>query len=201
MLGRLPQNIRVMIYDVSMPAAQNFDFSVAWPPLKTHPNPPSQTRHIKPKFNYQHYNQLGFPIPKMAHVCREMRQYAMPHYRLLWFRYTRTLIAPKQEIDQLAFWNKPPLFSGFGFFNPSKDQIRIYVMYKYTVHLLKSATIQWNDPFQEPTWSFNDSTWVKRYNPSHETLRDPGSPPYDYYTIKENGVWKDCGQRDPPVLV
>ncbi|KAI0545466.1 hypothetical protein F4679DRAFT_561047 [Xylaria curta] len=112
-LERLPPEIRFMIYDILMPRKIHC-FGLAGRP------------------------DLSFP--RTAHVCREMRQYAMQKYRLIqWI----------QEIDG------KDRVGGFGVFNPERDSIRIY-------DYLVDATVQWDDAFQTPK-STHISSRTKRY--------------------------------------
>ncbi|KAI0545465.1 hypothetical protein F4679DRAFT_599431 [Xylaria curta] len=112
-LERLPPEIRFMIYDLLMPPRENhFDCSKI-------------------------YNKVPvFGFPTIAHVCREMRQYAMQKYRFV--RIMAFVKGYRWEKDR------------FGVFDPAQDSITIDLPNCWSIEWLQDATIQWNDPFQRP---------------------------------------------------
>ncbi|KAI1734569.1 hypothetical protein F4680DRAFT_453845 [Xylaria scruposa] len=126
-LGRLPPEIRFMIYDILMPPR-----------------------------NYRYYgNGRLMPaasFPKIAHVCREMRQYASQRYRFI------------QSIRKLSRGGD---IRGFGVFDPKRDSIfileRAYERAYDRIVWIQNATVQWDDAFQEPTVT-NISSRTKRYS-------------------------------------
>ncbi|KAI0545464.1 hypothetical protein F4679DRAFT_561044 [Xylaria curta] len=128
-LRRLPPEIRLIIYDFLMPAMWTAVGLLR--PLNT-----------LSKDLFGHITRQTFTIPKIAHVCREMRQYAMRKYQFIWLRYT---VTPEPRI-----WTPLPEQSRFGVFDTSKDLIEIFGRSLQSTQFLISPTIQWSDPFQEP---------------------------------------------------
>ncbi len=199
-LGRLPPEIRFIIYNYMMPANSNdFDFcctSASFESLGPH--------------------RPLFAVPEIAHVCREMRQYAMSRYQFIWYNCTTRVEAAQLEIGPILNW-RPDEFiaetsqtriwnevrgsetSSFGFFDPKKDSLEIHLRFVRAVQLVKDATLEWDDAFQAPTLT-NVSTRVKRYSPKE-------TDNVFIFTPKESGMWQRFWRgawvknRKPPVLV
>ncbi|KAI0836966.1 hypothetical protein F5Y06DRAFT_305022 [Hypoxylon sp. FL0890] len=133
-LERLPQEIRDMIYDlVSPPRSSYFDFTqqqVYWP----------QEFPLTPEFS----------VPVLAYVCREMRQYAMWRYQLVWWSSKRVVSKIHQRGGPVH--REETTRSGLGVFRPDKDVIEIHIKtVDSNVELGERAIVNWNDPTQAPT--------------------------------------------------
>ncbi|KAI0556268.1 hypothetical protein F4679DRAFT_25950 [Xylaria curta] len=201
-LGRLPPEIRFMIYDHMVPANwNNFDLN----------GTSARKRSLD-------LHRPFFAVPSIAHVCQDMRQYAMSKYQFIWWNCT-PLIESEQlktspgfilngisdeltgEISVTRIWNEVPKskLSRFGFFDPKKDSLEIHLRSVRVVQLVKNATVEWDDAFQEPKLT-NVSTRVKRYSQKEA---------YNafVFTPKESGMWQSLWKgawvknRKPPVLV
>ncbi|KAI3343837.1 hypothetical protein F4824DRAFT_441418 [Ustulina deusta] len=107
-----------------------------------------------------------FAVPKIAHVCREMRQCAMQKYKFIGFRHPVTTInaEPVQDIAESAIWTDLPGESRIGFFDSAKDSIQIHLTSLHAVHLIQNAAVQCSDPFRAPTSTGNISTRKKKKN-------------------------------------
>ncbi|KAI8948405.1 hypothetical protein F4801DRAFT_604468 [Xylaria longipes] len=168
----LPE-IRIMIYDYMMPANSNhFDLC----------GTSERSRSLGPHRKF-------FAVPEIAHVCRDMRQYAMRRYRSIWYNYSlETSKTPRSE-----------LFS-FGFFDSKKDSLEIHLRSVRAVQLVEDATLEWDNAFQAPTLTNVLSTRVKRYS-----LKETDK--FFVFTLKESGMWQSFWEgpwvknRKPSVLV
>ncbi|KAI6083808.1 hypothetical protein F4821DRAFT_243998 [Hypoxylon rubiginosum] len=136
-LTRFPPEIRCMIYDlVCHPRSTDFDFTgqqvVYWPqefPLTA-----------------------DFSVPALAHVCREMRQYAMGRYQLVWWsaKSVVTKVVGKRG-KPITQHREETTKSGFGVFQPDRDVIEIRIeTVGSDVELGEHAVVHWNDPTQAP---------------------------------------------------
>ncbi|KAI3330898.1 hypothetical protein F4824DRAFT_302937 [Ustulina deusta] len=180
-LKRLPLEVRYMIYDLVFPPTTSyFDFSetaVYWP-------------HESPLLS------VYFAVPKLAHVCREMRQYAMPKYQLVWWT-SRSVIPTVNRKSKAKSEYQETTKSGFGVFQPDKDVIKIYTRDIVEVELAQRATVEWDDPTKPPILK-ELSTRQVRYPPLPTF---PSSVCTSYTFIpKELGLWertwtKDCHNK------
>ncbi|KAI1126727.1 hypothetical protein F5Y10DRAFT_293402 [Nemania abortiva] len=185
MLGRLPPEVRFMIYDFAMPDSNNCYIRGAAHDYLTRrqcsgwPNRPP----------------LYFPAPEISRVCREMRQYAMRKYRFVWWSYNFLYYDFQGDITEARIWTEPPGLSGFGFFDFKKDSIKHGPVSVLAVQLVEDATVEWKDPFEAPTVAIK-STRVKRYGIPKE--------PIIFFTPKESGLWQSLsenGEWKPATLV
>ncbi|KAI1352063.1 hypothetical protein F5Y01DRAFT_304365 [Xylaria sp. FL0043] len=141
-IGCLPPEIRFIIYDYLMPAKSYFiDYLGTSPPFWV----PRVPRTL-------------FAIPKIAHVCRDMRLYAMSKYQFACYGY-RTLkrgallSEPSGEsIRRTWNWNVVPMSEGskLGVFNPKEDLLEIHLRSIRELQVAEDATFEWGDAFQEP---------------------------------------------------
>ncbi|KAI1123249.1 hypothetical protein F5Y10DRAFT_286312 [Nemania abortiva] len=179
-LGRLPPELRFMIYDYVMPANSNhFDYSGTsarcWLPTP----------------------RRKFAVPEIAHVCRDMRQYAMSKYQFVWYSYTseakgakpvrihsfmpkRPLTRNEEEIRALRRPHRSEF--GFGFFDPKKDSVEIHLSQVEAVEVVYDSTLEWDNPLQEPTL-MDVSTRVRWYpSKEMETKR--------VFSLKGTEIWQ-----------
>ncbi|KAI0186559.1 hypothetical protein EV127DRAFT_438452 [Xylaria flabelliformis] len=198
-LGRLPPEIRFVIYDYMMPANEN--------------------RFYLQGTSGRWWSPCLFAVPNnIAHVCRDMRQYAMSKYQFIWYKHTTLIVAerlktvpgfipnvlsdePAGEICMTRYREKIHKVerSRFGFFDPKKDSIEIHLSSVRAVQLVEAATVEWDNAFQEPALT-NLSTRVKQYSPKEANK-------IFVFTPKESGVWQRfwaaewVKNQEPPVLV
>ncbi|KAJ2993005.1 hypothetical protein NUW58_g1979 [Xylaria curta] len=153
-LGRLPSELRLMIYDFMMPA---------------------QTRVFS-----TNKKKLGpnFAVPKIAHVCREMRWYARQKYRLIRFDYT-PVKSWRVSMGSLE-WIGDPSEVMFGFFDPGRDSIKIPLYRISEVRFVEDATVEWDNALQAPTFA-SGVTQVKQYNPSCKKI---------IFMLETSGLWE-----------
>ncbi|KAI1734570.1 hypothetical protein F4680DRAFT_470829 [Xylaria scruposa] len=144
-LGRLPPELRFIIYDLVMPAEHN---DITFPGI--------------------HFGELFFKFPKIAHVCRDMREYAMRKYRFIWYNIS---------VGESIFGE------GFGVFDPAKDSIMIHLESVLSVHLIENGTVQWNNPFKTPKLTGIVSSRDKEY--PNEGLKS-----VDFYIGTECEIWQ-----------
>lgn len=143
-----------------------------------------------------------FAVPKIAHVCREMRQCAMQKYKFIGFRHPVTTInaEPVQDIAESAIWTDLPGESRIGFFDSAKDSIQIHLTSLHAVHLIQNAAVQCSDPFRAPTSTGNISTRKKKYS------ENAGKKLF-IFIRKDCGIWQSywqpawIGNRERPTLV
>ncbi|KAI0162184.1 hypothetical protein GGR57DRAFT_313799 [Xylariaceae sp. FL1272] len=161
-LACLPAELRLMIYDLTMPPRHiNFDMlDLSW-------SPPSGPLTLPPG------NFFEFPI--IAHTCKEMRQYAMRKYRFVWYRY--------QPIKYTAFpyATIPPIPQIYGVraFNPRADTIAMHLYRAAWVKTSKSTIIKWDDPFHCP--------WAKKVRKSGRRIIYGTGPHLLSFTVDESG--------------
>ncbi|KAI2463600.1 hypothetical protein F4781DRAFT_416046 [Annulohypoxylon bovei var. microspora] len=194
MFGRLPQNIRHMIYDlVCHPRFTNFDFTqqqVFWPqelPLVA-----------------------DFSVPALAHVCREMRRYAMCRYQLVWWSSKRVVSKINRSIEPSSMHQEETTRSGFGVFQPDEDVIEIHMeTIDSDVELGEHATVEWNDLTQAPILTELSTRQVSY--PLPELFFSPLSRTFEledtFLTLipKQSAMWektwkKDCRNKFQPTL-
>ncbi|KAI0182635.1 hypothetical protein EV127DRAFT_449129 [Xylaria flabelliformis] len=167
-LGRLPPEIRFMIYDLIMPPTRTI-FDLTRPLDYLSKNLSSDT-------------QRPFAVPKIAHICREMRQYAMRRYRLIWFRYAIDTYRYRLKCDTD---NWKPVQSRFGVFDPAKDLIEILVQsIKSTDNLrCRNRDILWRNPFREP--KLIGETWYIWNEPERDIEKE-----LFLFKSTERGYWQ-----------
>ncbi|KAI0813553.1 hypothetical protein GGR55DRAFT_702633 [Xylaria sp. FL0064] len=158
-IGCLPPEIRFIIYDYLMPANSYYiDFlntsSSFWLPRLPRPL---------------------FAIPMIAHVCRDMRPYAMSKYQLVWYSYRKFKAEPLesdgpsdesiQETNKTRIWNEVPMSAGsnFGSFYTKKDFLGIHLQPIRALQVAEDATVEWGDAFQRPVLT-DVSTRIKWYS-------------------------------------
>ncbi|KAI0002848.1 hypothetical protein F4779DRAFT_622017 [Xylariaceae sp. FL0662B] len=189
MLERLPQEIRYMIYDlVFHPRFNYFDFTkhqVHWPeeiPLRA-----------------------DFSVPAVAHVCREMRRYAMCRYQLVWWSGKRVASninrgeRPGSRHERKT--KEETTRSGFGVFQPDKDVIEIHLRTTFSeVELGEHVTVDWNDPTQAPMLKGLSARQV-----SYPPPRRGYCPSLGDFTVqdtfltlipKQSGMWEKTWKKD-----
>ncbi|KAI1280233.1 hypothetical protein F5Y07DRAFT_413353 [Xylaria sp. FL0933] len=145
-IGRLPAEIRFIIYDYLMPAKSYFiDYLGTSPPFWV----PRVPRTL-------------FAIPKIAHVCRDMRLYAMSKYQFVCYGYRTFKRGPLisdgpsdesiRETGRTWKWNVIPMSEGckLGVFNPREDLLEIHLRSIRALQVAEDATVEWGDAFQEP---------------------------------------------------
>ncbi|KAI1827318.1 hypothetical protein F4861DRAFT_403889 [Xylaria intraflava] len=213
-LRRLPPEVRFMIYDLTIPANPNcFDKSGTggrcWLT--------KESRRPQPRL---------FELPGIAHVCQDMRQYAMRRYRLIWVNYSTRHASENEEagwidgmrarierllvpfpqlrlavptlVEAMARARNPKM-SRIGFFDPRKDSIEIHLKEVRAVQLVKDATVEWDDPFQAPRLR-NSLPEVTRYSRRE-------SDNFFIFSLKETGIsqtfWKPpwAKNQKPPRLL
>ncbi|KAI0141252.1 hypothetical protein GGR57DRAFT_520579 [Xylariaceae sp. FL1272] len=137
-LGRLPVEVRYMIYDfVSEPRTYEIRLhSLIMVPLVP--------------FIYM-------PMKTLAHACRDMREYCMRNYRLLWYKAT----APKRAAMSRQFTDNEG--SGYQsskwFYDARRDVINLHGKTVCTFEVFESAKIEWSEDFKVPV-STSSITWI-----------------------------------------
>ncbi|KAI0182636.1 hypothetical protein EV127DRAFT_487934 [Xylaria flabelliformis] len=145
-LKRLPPEIRFTIYDLLMPPREHhLDCIELW------------------------RKKVVFGFPTIAHVCQEMRQYAMRKYQFL--RFTANLRGYGYG-------------STFGAFDPAQDSITIDLPNCNSLSWVENATVRWKNPFRAPDLA-EPFTFRKKEYPM-------GDRPIHFELGAEREVW----QRD-----
>ncbi|KAJ3578484.1 hypothetical protein NPX13_g2085 [Xylaria arbuscula] len=135
-LGCLPPEIRFMIYDYTI-SDNSAGRSTEW----------SRREWAR-----------QFKVPRIAHVCRDMRQYVMDRYRLTW--YSLTLAQPWERLERSAdestiarAWDKAPFetMSLFGVSPAKRPKFAVSLKGFRAAQVVVNGKLEWNDPFKAPT--------------------------------------------------
>ncbi|KAI1264035.1 hypothetical protein F5Y18DRAFT_94419 [Xylariaceae sp. FL1019] len=141
-LEDLPPEIRYLIYD-----------------FVSEPRTYEARMQSKMKLPLQPF--LYMPMKSLAHACRDMRDYCMHTYRLLWYRVTYPSSAEEFGTPGSRLGSAVDNQSSKWFYDPRRDVINLHDRKISALQVFESAKIEWTEDFRVPT-SMHPSGWVPR---------------------------------------